>query len=222
VARYQVALIQRPDQWQPTRPDDVPAWPGSPQAVLSETDDLFAAVRQAVEHNQGPAPQGGQPWAVVVDPGTCGRTWMSGRLCTPISYKVITIWWPEGWEPTTPLDVPNCLWHARKETEESSLSYAQALATVQALNRQCMDAASATWYVVAAVENEPLEQTVSYDSAGAEVKVEVRRLHVIRPEQGGKGDCSHCPAHSLPCAQEEWSSRAQAVTETHRSAPVEL
>ena len=28
-------------------------------------------------------------------------------------YLVTAIWWPDGWEPNTPLDVPKCLSHAQ-------------------------------------------------------------------------------------------------------------
>ncbi len=58
----------------------------------------------------------------------------------------------------------------------------------------------AMWYVVIAVENEPVVQTISHDASGTETTVEVRRLHVVRPEEGGgPGDCSHCPAGSFDC-----------------------
>jgi hypothetical protein len=52
-----------------------------------------------------------------------------------------------------------------------------------------------------AVENEPISQTVSCDPSGIETTVQVRRLHVIRPDGGGAGDCSYCPARSLQCGQ---------------------
>ena len=80
------------------------------------------------------------------------------------------------------------------------------------LNRQCMDHPGTTWHVVVAVENEAVSRTVSYDPAGTETTVEVRRMHVIRPEQGGHGDCSHCPAHEFQCAKADWSSQTQTVT----------
>jgi hypothetical protein len=64
--------------------------------------------------------------------------------------------------------------------------------------------------VIVAVESEPVSQSVSFDPAGTETSVEVRRLHVVRPESGGRGDCSHCPAHSFSCAREDWISLEQA------------
>ena len=94
------------------------------------------------------------------------------------------------------------------------------MATVQGLNRQAMNQPAAMWYVMLAVENEPVSQTVSYDPGGTETTVEVRRLHVVRPDEGGgRGDCSYCPAHELPCASESWTSLEQTDTTTRtRSA----
>jgi hypothetical protein len=209
MARYQVVAVPRPQGWLPARPDDVPPQPDKPLEVLAEADDLLAAVRQAIEHNQDPRRAEGR-WAVVVEPGSRGRTWPAARLCTPIVYKVTAIWWPEGWEPDSPLDVPNCVWQAQGRPAEKAMSYPEAEAAIRGLNRQCMSQPGTTWYVVVAVENEPVSQTVSYDSAGTETTVEIRRLHVIRPEQGGRGNCAHCPAHSLQCAQSEWAPSTNA------------
>jgi hypothetical protein len=133
-------------------------------------------------------------------PGTVGRSSLRARLCTPLAYKVAALWWPTGWEPQSPLDVPNCAWKAHGDPDPKPLSYAQATAIVRGLNEQGMTHAGAMWYVVIAVENEPVLQTISHDASGTETTVEVRRLHVVRPEEGsGPGDCSHCPAGSIPC-----------------------
>ena len=77
------------------------------------------------------------------------------------------------------------------------------------LNRQCMDHPGTTWHVVIAVENEPLSRSVCYEPDGTEITAEVRRIHVIRPAQGGRGDCRHCPAGDLTCAKADWSNQAQ-------------
>jgi hypothetical protein len=81
-----------------------------------------------------------------------------------------------------------------------------------------MDHPGATWHVVVAVENEAVARTVSYDPAGTETTVEVRRMHVIRPEKGGHGDCAHCPAHTFECSKSQWLSQAQTVSATHSRA----
>jgi hypothetical protein len=214
MAKYQVSLIEFPQAWQPASPDDVPAEPGRPLEMLAEGDDLFATVRRAIEYNESSPCGSTGRWAVVVEPGSAGRRWRNARVCTPLTYKVAAIWWPTGWEPSSPLDVPNCVWRAQGEIDRDRLTYQQALAIIRGLNQQSMNHAGTLWYVVVAVENEPITQSVSYDPAGTETVVEVRRLHVVRPESGGKGDCSHCPAHSFSCAQEDWISLEQSLATT--------
>jgi hypothetical protein len=205
MAAYQVSLIEVSSDWQPQRADDLPADPGKPLEVLGQAGSLFPALRQTVEFNQQPHNERNGRWAVVVEPGHPGQTWQAARICTPLAYKVMAIWWPEGWEPGGPLDVPNCVWKAQGQIGEEQFDYPQAVATIRGLNQQSIDQAAPLWYVVIAVENEPLSQTVSYDPAGIETTTHVRRLHVIRPEEGGgKGDCSACPAHSFECAKENW------------------
>jgi len=216
MVRYLVSIVERPDGWGPAAPDDVPPRPGEPVESLGEADALFPAVRQAVDFNQSPDRQQDRRWAVVVEPGARGRIWPYARLCTPLAYKVAAVWWPTGWEPGSPLDVPNCVWQAESGSGAGPMPYRRAVATVRALNRQSLDRAGTMWYVLVAVEHEPVSQTVAYDASGTETTVAVRRLHVVRPESGGgKGDCTHCPAHSFDCARESWTSREQTVAETH-------
>jgi hypothetical protein len=210
MAKYQVAIINRPADWTPECADDVPLELRGPVEVLCESDDLFETVSRAMEHNESDATQ--RRWAVVVEPGSTGRAWPNARLCTPITYKVAPIWWPDGWEPTSPLDVPNCVWQAQGPSGGQWISYPQAEATALGLNRQCMDHPGTTWHVVVAVENEAVSRIVSLDPTGTETTVEVRRMHVIRPEQGGHGTCTHCPAHAFECAKADWSSQPQTIS----------
>lgn len=220
MAKYQVSLIEPPADWMPQRTDDVPAEPGKPLEVLSSAESLFPALREAIEFNAQPSAARKARWAVVVEPGCPGETWQGARICTPIAYKVMAIWWPEGWEPAGPLDVPNCVWKAQGEIGQEQLDYPQAVSTIRGLNQQSMDQAATMWYVVIGVENEPLSQTVSYDPAGIETTTHVRRLHVIRPDEGGgKGDCSACPAHSFECAREDWIEMEQ-LGSTTRTRPL--
>lgn len=212
MAKYQVAIINRPADWTPECADDVPLELRGPVEVLTESDDLFEAVSRAMEHNEGAEAQRRGRWAVVVEPGSTGRLWPAARLCTPIIYKATAIWWPDGWEPNSPWDVPNCVWQAQGQGGGQWLGYPQAEATVMGLNRQCIDHPGTTWHVVVAVENEAVSRMVSYDSLGTETTVEVRRMHVIRPEQGGHGNCAHCPAHAFQCAKADWSSQTQTVS----------
>lgn len=137
-----------------------------------------------------------------------------------LTYKVMAIWWPDGWEPNSPADVPNCVWQAQGREAVEAVSYPSAEATAYALNRQCIDHPGTTWYVVAAVENEAVSRVVSYDPVGTETTVEVRRMHIIRPERGGRGDCSHCPAHEFECAKADWSSQTQTISTRYSTSGV--
>ena len=101
MGRYQVALIEWPQGWEPASMDDVPPQRGQILEVIAEDDALFPAVRRAVEHNEAARRKPAGRWAVVVEPGVLGCTWRNARLCTPLSYKVAAIWWPSGWEPPT-------------------------------------------------------------------------------------------------------------------------
>jgi hypothetical protein len=201
MAMYQLLIIERPEGWQPGSWDDVPPSPGEPQAMLAEGDDLWALVRQAMEHNERADKEGTRRWAVVVEPGSPGRAWREARLCTPVTYQVHTIWWPTGWEPLSPLDVPNCLGMASRGTDHPRLTYAQAVAVVRGLNQQSMDHQGSTWHVIVALENEPALQPGASELAGAQPATEVRPVHVIRPDPAARGDCSYCPARALECAR---------------------
>ncbi len=215
MAKYQVSIIEFPPQWEPQRADDVPAQPGTPLEVLATEEEIFDAVKKAIDFNETARREKSPRWAVVVEPGCLGQTWAGARLCTPLVYKVTAIWWPAGWEPQSPLDVPNCVWKAQGESDHEEMDYPQALATVRALNRQSLDQAGTMWYVVIAVENEPISRSVSYDPSGTETTVAIRRLHVVRSEEGGKGDCSLCPASSFDCAKEDWVELEQLMTDRH-------
>ncbi len=94
------------------------------------------------------------------------------------------------------------------------MGFQQALGVLRGLNQQSMDYQNTVWYVAVAVENEPLSKTVSYDPAGTETTVLVRRLHVVRPEEGGAGDCSHCPARGFDCTEVSWWNQQEAVKTT--------
>ncbi|MGO8689789.1 MAG: hypothetical protein ACLQLG_09145 [Thermoguttaceae bacterium] len=111
-------------------------------------------------------------------------------------YVVTSVWWPDGWEPTTPLDVPKCLSPVQEQTAGGRMTYQQAVATVRGLNQQNMDHPGTSWFVVAKVKDEPAAP------AGREAaSIDAGRLEVVEAvEGGGRGDCSHCPAQHLPCA----------------------
>ena len=116
-------------------------------------------------------------------------------------YQVTAVWWPDGWEPRDPLDVPRCIRPARRaEDGGPRMDYRQAVAAVHGLNRQCLDHPGSTWYVVSEADDVPAVAGRGIEAvltAAAE-----RPLRVLFPEGGGRGDCSHCPAgHAQPCAE---------------------
>ena len=207
--KYQVAVIDRPEKWTPECADDVPLELHGPVEVLAESDDLFAAVDRAMEHNESgeaAAAAAGPWWSSRAAPAASGPT----RGSAPRSpTKSPPSGGPTAGSPIRPWTCPTASGRPAGRAGGEWLSYPQAEATVLALNRQCMDHPGAAWHVVVATENEPASRTVSYDPAGAETTVEVRRMHVIRPEHGGHGDCSHCPAGTFPCAKADWSSQPQ-------------
>jgi hypothetical protein len=200
---YQVAIIARPAEWSNRTPDDVPPVLTPPFEVTAEYERLLEAVGRATQHNQHPGRKTDLSWAVVVAPGTRSRLWSGPRLCTPVVYKLARLVRPEGWEPAGPYDVPNCIWKAQSGASGGEMSLAQAVDTMCALNRQSIDLADTSWFVPVAIENEPLEESITYDSAGIETVRRARRLEVIRPAAGGRGDCSYCPAHDFPCRRAE-------------------
>ena len=224
MAKYQIVTIACPDGWQASRIDDVPPELGSKESdsrrdVIGEADSLEAALRQLTEFNEKTLAERSRRWAVLIEPGTPGQRWSDARLCTPITYRLMTIWWPEGWAPRSPSDVPNCAWKARDSQtgagSERALTYQQATATVRGLNQQVIDQAGEQWYVVTATENEAVSQTILRTPMGTETTTEVRRLYVLRPDQpDGRGDCSHCPAHCSECAMEDWGSQEQMISTT--------
>lgn len=147
MAKYQVATIERPAGWNPRFPDDVPPEIQGGYDVVGEADDLFAAVRQAIELNQKAQADAQVRWALVVDAESPGLTWKTVRICTPIRYKIAAIWRSDGWEPTSPYDVPNCPWRAKGRSDDEAMPFVKAADTVVALNRQSMDSTGprGTW-----------------------------------------------------------------------------
>ncbi|HBO44199.1 MAG TPA: hypothetical protein DD670_09750 [Planctomycetaceae bacterium] len=121
-----------------------------------------------------------------------------------VRYQVLSIWWPEGWEPSGPADVPNCAWETEFDRIEpprlgKPLSRDEALALVRALNRQVIDHAADRWYVAAAIDEEPLPRQPG--AILTDDRVERYRVHILIPQDASaRGDCSHCPAHELDCA----------------------
>jgi hypothetical protein len=121
-------------------------------------------------------------------------------------YAIVPVWWPEGWEPTDPLDVPTCLAPAGADLAAAPrMSLEQALAALRGLNRQNIEYPGAKWHVLGETgEASALAALQTVQVAGPAGTVEELRL--LAPLSGGsRGDCSHCPAHHLPACQPQIS-----------------
>ena len=68
-------------------------------------------------------------------------------------YQVAIVEPPDAWQPKYPLDVPADPVETGVSSARPTLGHKQALATVNALNRQCLDHPGQGWYV--AVEAQP-------------------------------------------------------------------
>jgi hypothetical protein len=119
-------------------------------------------------------------------------------------YQIVSVWWPDGWEPQGPLDVPRCLLPSEAHLDDApKMPFEQAVATLRGLNRQNMDHPGTSWCVLAEVGGQDsargtLEVVQVAGSGGT-----TEEVRIVKPvEGGGRGDCSHCPAQHLPCAQE--------------------
>ena len=74
-----------------------------------------------------------------------------------------------------------------------------------------MDHPGATWYVVAMVKDQPVSP-----ADGGRAMIDAGQLEVVElPEGAGRGDCSHCPASSFPCA-----TRPKLVDHADRASPL--
>ena len=87
MAKYQVAIINRPANWTPECADDVPLELSGPVDVLTQSDDLFEAVSRAMEHNESAEARQRGRWAVVIEPGSTGRVWPPPDCVRPSSTK---------------------------------------------------------------------------------------------------------------------------------------
>ena len=75
MSKYCLAIVAKPPNWKPDHPDDVPAELTPTPAIQGEFDDLFPALRAAVEWNEKSLAAKGSDWAVVVDTSSPGRRW---------------------------------------------------------------------------------------------------------------------------------------------------
>lgn len=75
-------------------------------------------------------------------------------------YRVEIVERPEGWQPRAPLDVPDCPGKISARPDRQRMTHAQAVATVTALNRQCINHPGTNWYVIVPVEGESKSESL--------------------------------------------------------------
>lgn len=103
-------------------------------------------------------------------------------------YQVATIERPHDWDPRGPLDLPDQPPEIKASFADKALTFSQAVATVRSLNRQVIDRTGTTWYVIVALENEPVGRTAPCHSAESESAAEHQPYHVVRLEESGGQD----------------------------------
>ena len=216
--KYQVMVIRWPERWKPECADDVPLELNGPVEVLVESDDLFTALgsgdrTQREPRGATPRPLGRRDRAGRHGPRLAGRpTLLTGDLqsdCHLVARRLGAQLSPGCAQLR--LEVARA---GRRRVVRVSAGRSHRVGAEPAVH----GASGAYWHVVVAIENEPISRTVSHDPSGVETTVEVRQMHVIRPEQGGHGECSHCPAHAFQCAKADWSSQMQTMSARHSRA----
>ena len=160
MAKYQVAIITRPENWTPECADDVPLELIGPVGVLTESDDLFEAVSRAMEHNESAEARRRGRWAVVVEPAQhrphlarrpavyahhlqSDRHLVARRLGTRLA----------AWT------CPTAFGKRRARRAANGSAIPRPKPPCWRLNRQCMEHPGTTWHVVVAVENESISRT---------------------------------------------------------------
>ncbi len=180
---YRVSVVLRPDGWEAASLDD------SPDELrclddIGTHDKLEDAVEQVLDFNRQAVSEGSEHWAVAFETPPRGRS--SFRVCTPLTYRLVHVHWPDGWEPKEPLDVPPSAWREQSDTQQE-FSFDEALDALRSLNEAHMaEPTSQRWSIMVAVECEPLHTSTYCDHLGTETSISVRRLHVVRPL--GDGD----------------------------------
>jgi len=175
---FRVSLVQFPDDWEPGSLDDSPDG-------LRCTDDLATydlledALEQTLDFNRESIEGERSKWAVIFETPVRGR--LNFRVCTPLSYRIVHVHWPEGWKPESPFDVPDCEWQDHSESS-AEFSFDEAVEALRSLNEaHRMEPSSERWSIMVAVECEPVHTSVYSDHLGTETSMTVRRLHVVKP-----------------------------------------
>ncbi|MBX7167424.1 MAG: hypothetical protein K1X74_13930 [Pirellulales bacterium] len=180
---YRVSIVECPDGWEPNSLDDSP---GGLRCIedIGSHDAIEEALEQVIAFNRGEIDDGPKRWAVVFEPPVRGRSHY--RVCTPLTYRLVHIHWPEGWQPESPLDVPTCSWRDQSDTS-GEYGFDEAIEAARSLNEaHLLEPSFERWTMVVAIECEPLHTSIYCDHLGTETSTTVRRLHVVRPNTGSR------------------------------------
>lgn len=181
---YRVSLVQYPDGWEPVSLDDSPDGLRCTEDI-GVHDTLEDALEQVLDFNMESIEGDRSKWAVIFETPVRGR--QNFRVCTPLTYRIIHIHWPEGWAPNSPVDVPDCEWHDQSDTN-AEFTFDEALDTLKSLNEvHLMEPSSERWSIMVAVECEPVHTSMYCDHLGTETSMTVRRLHIVRPVDSSSG-----------------------------------
>lgn len=188
---YRVSLVQFPENWEPASLDD------SPDGLrciddLSSYDLLEDALEQVLDFNRESIEGDRSKWAVIFETPVRGR--LNFRVCTPLSYRIVHIHWPDGWTPESPFDVPDCQWHDQSDSN-TEFAFDEGIEALRSLNEaHLMEPNSGRWSIMVAVECEPVHTSLYCDHLGTETSMTVRRLHMIKPID----DAGHRLFDSMP------------------------
>lgn len=178
---YRVSIIEFPAHWEPVTLDDSP---DDLRCVedIGRHETIESALSQVVEFNREATEVGSPRWAVVFEAPSRGRA--NFRVCTPLTYRLVHIQWPEGWTPSSPLDVPDSAWHNQSDATVE-YGFDEAVDAVRSMNEAHMlEPACQRWTLLVAIECEPLYTSTYCDHLGTETSMSVRRLHVVKPTNG--------------------------------------
>ncbi len=181
---YRVSLVQFPEGWDPGSLDDSPDGLRCTEDI-GHHDFLEDALEQVLEFNEQAVEGDRTKWAVIFESPVRGRS--NFRVCTPLSYRIVHIHWPQGWTPESPLDVPNCEWHDQSDSN-TEFTFDEGLEALTSLNEaHLMEPSCERWSIMVVVECEPVHTSMYCDHLGTETSMTVRRLHVIRPADSNQG-----------------------------------
>ncbi len=181
---FRVSLVEFPEDWEPGSLDDSPDGLRCTEDI-GHHDLLEDALEQSLDFNEQSIHGDRSKWAVIFETPVRGR--LNFRVCTPLSYRIVHVHWPQEWTPESPLDVPDCAWRDQSDSN-AEFTFDEGLDALKSLNEaHLMEPSCERWSIMVAVECEPVHTSMYCDHLGTETTMTVRRLHVIRPVESNEG-----------------------------------